>query len=349
VRGLTTRAALRDASLATAGVVAAIFAGSGAFAHVDPALVGYLGATIVATFGVVFRLSGFWRRPPSAMYVRAALAALREPRRLAGVLHVAADDLVAQRFIARRGRLRWLAHLLLSLGTLVSFAITLPLVWGWLRFEAIGQDTYVPRLAGLAVGRFAVDGAIAWGIFHGLDLAGGAVTLGALYFLALRIRTRRGPGEMSAFHIGPLLLLLAVALSGVALPAARGVPALFDVAAVVHEALVVGLLVSLPFSKLGHVLVRPLQVGVRVLRAPGVPLARCDRCGDAFAPAAQLAAVAQLLAGHGYRFEGHQETCPACRRLALAAAQATLLGAAFHPRIAGAHPASGGARTRRAA
>ncbi len=339
MRGLTTRRAWRDASVGTGLLLGAIYAGSGAGVHLDPALGGYLGATVVATFGVIYRVSAFWRRPASAVYVRAALAGLGRLRRLPRTLGAAADDLVAQRFIARRGRVRWLAHLLLSLGTLVSFAITVPLVWGWLHFEAVGQDTYRVLVTGVPAGRFALDGAIGWLTFHALTLAGVAVMAGAGYFLALRLRARRLPGAVSTFHVGPLVLLLAVALTGLALPAARAHPRVFDVAAVVHELTVVLLLVSLPFSKLGHVLVRPLQLGARVMRAPGAPAVSCARCGDTFAPAAQLAAVETLLAQHGYRFAGHQATCPACRRLLVAATQATLLGAAFQPRLAGAHPA----------
>src|SRR5262249_2181540 len=149
VRCLPMRRAARDASLVTGALAGAIYLGSAGEMHLDPALFGYLGATLVATFGVVHRASAFWRRPASAVYARAALAALRHPRRLPRAVRSAAEDLATQRFIARRGRLRWLAHIALSLGTLASFAITLPLVWGWLRFEGAGQDRYQVRLVGL--------------------------------------------------------------------------------------------------------------------------------------------------------------------------------------------------------
>jgi hypothetical protein len=335
-RRVSLRPAIRDATLATALLVAAIGVGSGGFVHLDRALFGYLAATLVAAFGATHRASAFWRRPASAVYGRALLEALRAPRRLRRALGAAGDDLVAQRFVARRSGLRWAAHWLLSMGTLASFAITLPLVWGWLRFEAAGETRYAVLVAGLPVGELAIDGVGAWLVFHGLALAGVAVTLGALYFLALRLRVRAtGP-----FHLAPLLLLLAVALTGLALPATHGSPALFRLAAAAHELTVVALLVALPASKLAHVLVRPLQLGARVAQAPDAPRVACTRCGEALAPAAQLAGVETLLATHGFAFAGHQHVCPACRRRLLAATQATLVGADFQPRVVGARPAA---------
>jgi hypothetical protein len=340
--------AVRDASLATAMLLAAVWAGSGGFAFLDRGLVGYLAATLVATFGVAYRLSACWRRPPAAFYARALAHALRAPRRLRAALAAAGRDLAAQRFVARRSRLRWAAHLLLSLGTLASFAITLPLVFGWVRFEADGEDVYRIFVWGLPAGRFLLDGALAWLVFHALALAAGGVVVGAVYFLGVRLRARRLPGVMATFHAGPLVLLLAVAVTGLALPATRGRPALFALAARAHEAAVVVLLLAIPCSKLGHVLVRPLHVGAQLVRQQDEPRAACTTCGTALAPTAQQAAVERLLTQRGFRFEGHQRRCPACRRRALAVAQTVLLGARFHPPIGGARPAPASAPERAA-
>ncbi|MEW6269312.1 MAG: hypothetical protein AB1689_08465, partial [Thermodesulfobacteriota bacterium] len=256
-------AAARDAALASALLAAAVYVGSGGLAHLDPALLGYLGATLAAFAAIAYRASAFWRRRPSAFYARALAQALREPARLGRALVAAGDALVAQRFVARRSRVRWAAHLLLSLGTLASFAITLPLVFGWLRFVAAGEAParYRAVVLGVPTPSFAVDGALAWLAFHALTLSGVAVALGAALLLALRLGGRAPHASGSAaFHLAPLLLLLAVALSGLALPATRHAPRLFDLAAAAHEAAVIALLAALPFSKLHHVLVRPLQV-----------------------------------------------------------------------------------------
>jgi hypothetical protein len=325
-----------DAASTTAVLAAAVWIGSGLGVHLDPALLGYLAATLVAIFTTTYRASLLWRRRPSAFYARALLASLRDPRRLREALGVGARDLGAQRFIGRRSRLRGVAHLLLSSGTLAAFAITLPLVFGWLRFEAVGQDVYRALVLSTPVGDFRVDGPMGWLVFHALDLSAVAVTLGATWFIAVRLRDRRLPGVAAGAHLAPLALLLAVALTGLLLPASRGAPELLRVVSRLHEGSVVMLLVALPFSKLVHVLLRPLHVGARLVRAPNVPRAACIGCGADLAPAAQLAAVEQVLAERGFGFEGHQRRCPACRRRRIAAAQAALLRAQFHPPLLGA-------------
>ncbi len=321
---------LRDATLATAALLGAIYAGSLRFAHLDPALFGYLAATMATAFVTVYRVSAFWRRPASTLFARVLVTALRRPRDLLRALTAAGRDLGAQRFIARRSRARWLAHLALSGGSLAACGITLPLVFGWLHFEVEGQDRYRAFLFSLPVVSFATDGALGWLIFHALALAAVAVVLGASYFLAARLRHRA-----DAFHVAPLVLLLAVALTGLALPTAAGTgPSwLFPLTAATHEATVVVLLLALPFSKLDHVFIRPLHVGVRLVRGPEQPSACCRGCAAPMAPAPQHAGVEALLVASGFRFAGHQQLCPACRRRRLATVQADLLGAQFQPPI----------------
>jgi hypothetical protein len=331
--------ALRDATLATLFLCGAIYAGSSGLAHLDPALLGYLGATLSACFVTVHRLSAVWRRPAAAFYARALLRTLAHPRQLWTLARATGRDLAAQRFLARRSRARWLAHLLVSGGTLAGLAITLPLVWGCLHFEADGARTYQAILAGMPVVRFATDGAAGWLVFHALDLAAGAVVLGAAYFLVARLRARGEPAARTALHLRPLLVLLAVALSGLALPVAgrSGVPGLFGATAILHELAVIVLLLAIPSTKLMHLLIRPLHLGAQLVRASTAPTAACALCGAPLAPAAQGAEVESLLARRGFRFEGHQHRCPPCRRRQVAAAQAGLLEAEFQPRPASAH------------
>ncbi len=322
----------RDAAGATLLVLAAIWLGSRGGRDLDPALFGYLAATVVAVVGVTWRASAFWRRPASAVYGRALRAALFRPRELRAALRSAALDVGAQTFIARRSRARWLAHLALSLGTLASFAFTVPLVFGWLTFRPVGQTHYQPLLFGLpAAPALPLDGVPLWFAFHALTLAGIAVGLGAAYFLVARLRTRTLPGVMAGRHVAPLVLLLVVALTGLALPASRHSPLAFAIASRLHELAVIVLLVALPFSKLAHVLIRPLQLGARVQHRPESERTACVACGAILAPAAQIAAVEALLAERGAAFAGHQRHCPPCRRRLVAAAQARLLGASFHP------------------
>ncbi len=327
---------VRDAALATALLLGAVGAGSAGLAHLDPALLGYLGATVAAAFATAYRVSTYWRRPAAAVYARALRGALARPRTLLRTVSVGARDLGAQRFIARRSRLRWLAHLLLSLGTLVSFAITVPLVFGWLHFEADGQHAYRAVIFGaLPAVRFALDGALGWLVFHALSVAAAAVVIGASTFLVLRLRAHRGPGTRDGFDIAPLVLLLGVALTGLLLPLSGrvGSPALFRVAAVAHEVSVIVLLVALPFSKLAHLLIRPLALGVQALRAPTAAWVRCTACDRPLAPAAQQAAVVALLGARGFHFDGHAAICPPCRRRLVSSTQAALVDADFQPRL----------------
>ena len=324
--GMSSRS-FYDAAIAGSALVVAVLVGSRGGRDLDPALFGYLAATFVAVIAGAARVSAFWRRRPSAFYGRALLAGLRDPKRLRSVVGAAGRDLGAQRLIANRSRTRWLAHMALSFGTLASFAITLPLVFGWLTFDVEGQHTYVPMLAGIPVGRIAIDGVLAWIVFHALSLAGGAVTFGAAFFLLLRLRTRLA-SRVDWTDLAPLLLLLAVALSGLALPASRQSPTAFAIASAFHELVVIAMLVSLPFTKLAHVFIRPLQIGVRLVRADDQPRELCVGCGGALAPSAQIAAVEAMLAARGRHTAGHRRHCPACKRRLIAGAHSVELAAA---------------------
>ncbi len=328
------------AAAVTGVMIAAIYVGSGGLAYFDSALAGYCGATLAACYATTYRIAAFWQRRPSAFYGRVLFAAVRRPRQLMWVLRTAGRDIAAQRFIARRGWFRWLAHMALAWGTLLGFAVTLPLVWGWLHFEAAGDHRYRVRLASLPLGSFATDGAIGWLIFHALHLAGIAVVFGATYFLAVRLRLRRQTGTAvtgttDRFHLAPILLLLAVALTGLALPVAAQLGgSWFRSAALAHEVAVITLLVTLPYGKLQHLFIRPLHLGAQLLRATSTESAVCPSCAAPVAPAMQRQNVEVLLAARGLRFAGHLQRCPACRRRQLATVHSQLLGAQFQPQPA---------------
>lgn len=329
-------AARRDAALTAALLLAAVVAGSGGLAHFDWALAGYCAATLVAFTGLSYRVSSFWRRRPSAFYGRALLRGLRRPGGLQALARAGARDLGGQRFIFRRGVLRWLAHVCLSWGTLGAFAITVPLVFGWLRFEPAGETAYRAVFFTIPLIAFDVRGAFGWLVFNALNLAGFAVLAGALYFLLVRLRQRHEAGVISAFHLAPILLLLVVAATGLALPVTgqweNRIP--FRLAALLHEAAVIAMLVSLPYGKLIHLFIRPLHLGAQLARAGSVAAADCPGCGMALAPAEQLEAVELLLSARGFRFAGHQRLCPGCRRRRLAAAHSRALEGRFQPSLA---------------
>src|SRR5262249_43052855 len=103
---VTASAPLRDGGAAPFPLAGAVGVGSRGLRDLDPALLGYLVATMVATFGTTWRVSAFWRRPASAPYARALGAAWREPAHVHTALRAVRRDLVLQAFIARRSRPR---------------------------------------------------------------------------------------------------------------------------------------------------------------------------------------------------------------------------------------------------
>jgi hypothetical protein len=329
----TLPAPLRDATLATLLLTAAIYVGSGRLVHFDGALTGYCAATLVACFALSYEVSAFWRRRPSAFYGRALWHGLGKPALLLFAARRTGRDVAAQRFIARRSRVRWAAHMALAWGTLAGFAITLPLVWGWLHFDAAGERSYRAVFLGLPLLTFDTRGPFAWLVFNTLNLAAAAVIFGAGYFLVQRLRQRHEAGTTSSFHLAPLLLLLAVAATGLALPlsAAIHAPLLHRLAVAAHEATVIALLVSLPYAKLIHLFVRPLHIGAQVLRRASAASAHCASCHAPVACAEQLDGVESLLAERGFRFGEHQRLCPPCRRRRTAATHAQMLRGRFHP------------------
>ncbi len=325
------RVAGRDAVLVTAVATGLVFVGSGRFHHLDLALLGYLFATLVAIAAIAYRVSLFWRRPPSAFFGGVLATAVRDRRQWMVVATAAWRKIVAQTFVRNRHPRAWSAHLLLAWGTIVSFAVTLPLVFGWLRFDAIGPRMYRAIVIGLPAFSFSVDGTFAWFVFHALIVAAFAVALGAGSLLRRRLVSDRSDAR-AAFHVAPLIVLMAVALTGLALPVAGAfAPTAWNPwVSRAHELAVVAMLLALPFSKLFHIFMRPMHLGVSILRA-GSPMASCSRCGEELsAPRPQLEAVSASLKQYGMAFGERIGVCGRCRRLELALVHDRNLEGRFH-------------------
>src|SRR5262252_2460041 len=162
------------ATLTTTLLAGLIVFGSRNLSHFDAALVDYTFATLFATFGITYRYAMWLRRPPTRMYWRRGWSVFLTPRFIGGNLLEALRRLAlafaANQFIFRRGRLRGAAHWLMMWGCVLAAAITFPLVFGWIHFETVPDrlDLYRAYLFGFAVGRFPIDSAIGFVIFHGL-------------------------------------------------------------------------------------------------------------------------------------------------------------------------------------
>jgi hypothetical protein len=325
-------------------LAALIVAGSRSLNHFDAALVGYTFATLFATFGITYRYSMWLQRPPTRMYWRRGWQIFLNPRfsghNLIELVRRFFVEFAANRFIFRRGKVRWAAHWLIMWGCVIAAAITFPLVWGWVHFETIPgkMEMYRTFVFGFAVQDFPVESLTGFIIFHGLVWASFLVIAGVM--IAFR-RRMIDHGAMAVQQFGedilPLLLLFAISVTGLMLTVSytwmKGYA--YDFLAILHAFTVIFTLVWLPFGKFFHLFQRPAQLGVSFYKDIGRrnEAASCRRCGAAFTSlmmAQDLITVEGQL-GFDYRIEGsaghYQWICPKCRRALLGLAQGAIWSA----------------------
>ncbi len=319
-----------------------IVVGSRNLAHFDAALVAYTFSVLFATFGLTYRYAMWLERPPTAVYWRRGWEAFFRRgwrlRNLAVWLRRFASEVLANRFIVRRGRLRGLTHLLIMWGCLIAVAITFPLVFGWLHFRPVPGDLslYEAVIFGFPAFRFPHASAAGFFLFHGLVWASFLVIAGVM--LAVRRRMRdEGAAAVQRFveDFVPLILLFAVSLSGLMLTASytwmKGYA--YDFIAILHAITVIGTFLWLPFGKFFHVFQRPAQLGVGFYKDVGSAEApaKCRRCGHAFTSQMHVEDLIEVQQKLGFRYEipgspveHYQWICPPCRRATFALAQGVL-------------------------
>ena len=334
----------------TAVLGALIVVGSRKLEHFDAALVAYTFSVLFATFGLTYRYAMWLQRPPTALYWRhgwrAFLKRGRRFRNAATWFQRLGTEVLANRFILARDRLRGLTHLLIMWGCLIAVAITFPLVFGWLHFRPVAGDLslYEAVVFGFPLLRFPHESALAFLLFHGLVWSSFLVIAGVM--LAMRRRMREaGAAAVQRFaeDFTPLFLLFAVSLTGLMLTASytwmKGYAYTFI--ALLHAITVIGTFVWLPFGKLFHVFQRPAQLGVAYYKDAGREQepAHCRRCGHAFTSRMHVLDLIEVERELGYRYEisgdvaeHYQWICPPCRRASFAMAQ----GRAFRGRRGGA-------------
>jgi len=346
-------------ALAVATTVA-IGVGSIGMRHFDPALTGYAIGALMAAFAVGYRFAVWAQRPPSRMYFKrgfelffrragaASQATEKDAHHAIPVPHGAgtlgyalARNFVAQEFIRRRGAARWIMHLCLSGGCTLAFAITFPLVFGWVHFESFADNAemYRVNVFGLNVDCFSVHSVKAFLMFNLLNIAAILVLIGLL-MAAWRRCTDPGERATQSFteDIVPLLLIFAVTATGLALTvsyrylAGHG----HGIWAIVHMVSVVALLLYIPFGKLFHMFQRTCSLCESRYKKVGEAgqRAHCRRCGGDFASQMHVDDLKTVLdeLGFDYRFAGaqgevhYQDICPACRRALLALNQGRTVG-----------------------
>jgi len=355
------------AGATTAVLGALIIIGSRNLVHFDAALVAYTFAILFATFGLTYRYVVWLQRPPTRLYWSRGWRwffryGLRPRRLVRGVRRVVAD-IVLNRFIFKRERMRGVAHMFIMWGTLLAAAITFPLVFGWLHFASVPDDPTLYRAVvfGFPTFTFPIESLFGFMLFHGLVWASFLVIIGVM--LAMRRRMREG-GAASLQRFSedflPLFLLFAVSITGLMLTASytwmKG--AGYDFIAVLHAITVIATFLWLPFGKLFHVFQRPAQLGVGLYKDLGRegPRAACRRCGAEFTTLTHvhdLIGVGHQL-GYDYRIdesaergvaiEHYQWICPPCRRTSLALAQGRMWASVRGGHTLDAGPVVAGAR-----
>jgi hypothetical protein len=223
---------------------------------------------------------------------------------------------------------------------MMAFAITFPLVFGWVHFETPPDDLekYHVVFLGMHVQEFSVHSIIAFLTFNALNISAVIMLIGVSMALYRRL-TDGGALALQRFSndILPLLLLLVVAASGLGLTISahfmngHGFPFI----AATHAASVIILLLSLPFGKLFHIFQRPAHIGVGLYKRAGQMgnKAHCGRCGEAFASQMHVDDLKHVFAelGMDAHFDGavlhYQDICPPCRRRLLALNQGRTMAA----------------------
>lgn len=318
-----------------------IMLGSRMLAHFDPALTGYAIATLFAAFGVAFHYGTWLMRPSTRIMWRRSWQFFLSGANLRKYFWVIprtfVRNLLFQTFIRQRSPLRWIMHQSLFWGVILSFAITLPLTFGWIFFDAIGAHRYRAFVWGFPVGDFDAFGPVGFNTFHALDYTAALVIIGVSIAYWRRWQDRAvKPIQRVLFDLLPLHLLMAVSITGVMLTI---VDLWFEgnfhwPITLTHQFLVIMLILYLPFGKLFHIIQRPASLGVELYYAVGAEhgMKNCARCGRPFGMQMHVEDVKQALNGVGYNFylpeEGHhwQDYCARCKRVIRAEAYSGLSG-----------------------
>ena len=341
--------AFKAGAVAAAIVIALIAAGSRGLRDFDWALTTYAVGSVFAAFAIVYRYAVWAQRPPTRMYLKRGIQSFfsrtrgwsSTPRNMGTFGKLLLDNFVLQRFITKRSKERWLMHACLSWGGMLAFAVTFPLVFGWIHFESLpnNAETYRVFVAGFAVEEFAVHSVSGFLHFNLLNISAVVLLAGLVLSVKLRMSDK---GEFAtqtfADDVFPILLLFAVCITGLMLTVSAQLLAGsgFQFIGMTHAASVIGLLLYLPFGKLFHIIQRPLSLGVSFYKDAGRAgaAACCRRCGEDYASRLHIDDLKIVLDELGFNFrfttpEGeihYQEICPPCRRRLLALNQGKALG-----------------------
>lgn len=323
-----------------------VYIGSQGLRGFDGALAGYLFSTLFALFGIVYRYVVWLQRPPTQVYWQRGWQLFwTRGKRLGNTLlffKLTWQKLLAQGFIRRRSRQRWLAHQLIFWGVVLASLITFPLTFGWIRFESTLQDASrnLPVLFGfrLEFAQFQARSVTGWIIFHLLDIAAFLCLAGISLALPRHIKDQ---AELSTQRLDndfiPLLLLFAVSVTGLMLTVSNLWMAgkFYYWITTTHAVTVMLWLLFLPFGKFFHIFQRIANLGVWFYKAAGgeTEQARCLRCDAEYVSMLQREDLKRILPTLGFDYDmdgaNWQDVCPACRRKLMTLNQFRAVGKTF--------------------
>ena len=314
---------------ASAVLTAFVILGSRNLEHFDSALFGYTVASVVAFGAIFFRYAIWLQRPATRAYFWRGLQLFFQRKKFAestaSAAKTVATNFIEQRFIFKRGSMRWLMHFLIMWGCVLAAAITFPLVFGWVHFELEGDLGYRAYLFGFPLSLMQGRDVFAWIVFHGLDFSGVMVLAGCAIAIHRRLKDR-GAIATQTFLLDfvPHMMLIAISVSGLMLTASslwfEGYMYLFI--SLFHQATVIMTLFYLPFGKLFHVIQRPASIGVELYqrRSEEMEQAVCPRCGTMFAGQMWLDDLKKVVGELGFNYQMQngnnlQDYCPRCKRV----------------------------------
>jgi nitrate reductase gamma subunit len=333
----TTRAqtiSFSTGTIAGIAVLAAIYFGSGRLTRFDTPLAAYAAATVFAAFAMVYRYTMWVQRPPTWRYFVASWRLFLRPKRLVvnsiKLVRLMFNNIILQKFIGRRSKGRWVAHMCLAWGCLIAFAITFPLSWGWVQFGHDGGN-YVVEFMGHRQFTFPPASIIGWMFFNGLNISAVLVLIGVGIAMHRRIHEHGAQSVQTlANDLIPLFLLFAVSITGLMLTASYKLMngQHFSFLSLLHAFTVILLLLYMPFGKLFHVIQRPAQLGVAYYKEEGErgEKAVCARSGLEYQSKMHHDDLVAVMKELGFDFGEHQDLSPEEKRKLVAVNQAALLG-----------------------
>jgi len=324
-----------------------IVVGSRNLKDYDPILLTYTLGILFSASAVVYRYAIWLQRPPTAVLFRRCFRLLLKRgerlQSIAFLVRATFENLVAQRFIRRRGVRRWVMHFCIAWGSLLAALVTFPLVFGWLHFETRRDDPEIYRVVmlGLGVGEFDARSWLGDVTFNLLNISAVMVITGVSIALNKRLKDMQNISRQQfGDDIVPLILLLAISLTGLMLTFSMHAlgGASYSVLSLVHAVVVTVTLLYIPFGKFFHIFQRPAQIGVLLYKKKNAEQAPacCRLCGEGFAAVMQIEDLKEVMIRQGFDWSmgsgpNYLEICPACRRRAIGVVQGR--------RIAGAHGA----------